>query len=232
MRLAMPLLLAETTRLNVATVTKCCMPHDEPVALSKRAKRPETVLNITASTELHSQAPQAAKFQASRRGDSVRPRRLLENGPAAPENHFTSEANLTSNVLNGADTRKPLSFTMLSSCRRVVASEGTAGANTTNVFAKSEASQQNLIQRAPIPQANRLIDTGQSDLCSTALSPLTGSEAGMRRLLASGFASQSGKTPSSWRLDRTNRRCTPNSSAIRTCRRSLSRYDDVLSPGG
>ncbi|MCC8954549.1 hypothetical protein H8B02_14165 [Bradyrhizobium sp. Pear77] len=144
MMLAMPLLLAETTRINLPAATKFRMPDDKRVALSKPAGRPETVLSVNASTELDSQGPQAATFQTFRSSDSIRPTGLLENAPAAPENHLTAAANSPSCAVNGAGTRKPSSITMLSICRRVVARRGTAEANTTDAVAIPQGAQPKL----------------------------------------------------------------------------------------
>ncbi|MCP1909940.1 hypothetical protein J2R96_002420 [Bradyrhizobium elkanii] len=145
MRFAMPLLLAETTRINVVALTRLRMPDDMRAILPRPLRRSENALSVNASTRFDSQGTQTAYFQAFRSGVSIRPIELLENAPVAPEIHLTTAAtNWASGVVNGAETRKPSSFTMLSIPRRIVARKGTGEANTTNAVAILQAVRPNL----------------------------------------------------------------------------------------
>ncbi|MCP3413436.1 MULTISPECIES: type 2 periplasmic-binding domain-containing protein [Bradyrhizobium] len=217
----MLIVLAEATGVNVATATKSCMPDDKLAGWSTEARRPETVSNIGASGDLYGHATQLATVQVFRSGDSIRPTGLHENGPAAPESRFSSAAS-TSNTIDENETRKPSSFTALS---RHIA----AWTNTMNAVAMPQPAR--LVQGAPAPQADRLIETGDPDYSSAALS-LTGHKAGMRWLLARRLIERSGRAFRSRRLDLTKRRYAPNLSANWMCRRSLRRFRGGLSPRG
>ncbi|SDF76711.1 hypothetical protein SAMN05216337_107222 [Bradyrhizobium brasilense] len=142
MRFAMPLLLAETTRINVVALTRLRMPDDMRAILPRPLRRSENALSVNASTRFDSQGTQTETFQAFRSSVSIRPIDLLENAPVAPEIHLTTAANWVSGVVNGAETRKPSSFTMLSIPRRIVARKGEA--NTTNAVAILQAMQPKL----------------------------------------------------------------------------------------
>ncbi|WP_456752483.1 hypothetical protein [Bradyrhizobium sp. USDA 4461] len=137
----MPLLLAETTRINVVAARRSRVPDGRGTTSPKPARRSELALSGNASTKLDSQGTQTATFQAFRSSDSIRPIEFLENAPVAPEIHLTTAANWASGVVNGAETREPSSFTMLSIRRRVVARRAAGEANTTNAVAILQAVQ-------------------------------------------------------------------------------------------
>jgi molybdate transport system substrate-binding protein len=174
---------------NVAVAANFAEPAREIAAAFRQRTGHEAVLSFGASGQFYTQITQGAPFQVFLSADENRPKKLVDDGLAVADSHYTYAIgklvlwSKTAGLVRGEETLKAATFARLSICNPMAAPYGAAAIETMRSLKVLEKLEPKLVEGATITQAFQFVETGNAELGFVALSQLAGRETGSRWLV-------------------------------------------------
>jgi len=184
---------AFAAQTNVAVPANFTDAAKEIAAAFKQKTGHDAVLSFGSSGQLYTQITQDAPFQIMLSADDARPKKLVDDGLAVPDSHFTYAIgklvlwSKNPNLVKGEATLTSGTFAKLSICNPVAAPYGAAAVETMKSLKLYDALQPKLVEGANITQAFQFVATGNAEIGFVALSQLRGNIGGSRWLVPQKF---------------------------------------------
>jgi molybdate transport system substrate-binding protein len=192
--LATPNAFAGST--NVAVAANFTDAAKEIAAKFKATTGHDAILSFGASGQFYTQIKESAPFQVFLSADDERPKKLVDEGLAAPESRFTYAIgklvlwSKDPNTVKGEETLKANAFNKLSIANPTAAPYGAAAVETLKALKLYDAVQPKIVMGNTISQAFQFADTGNAELGFVALSQLTGNAGGSRWMVPQNLYSE------------------------------------------
>lgn len=174
---------------NVAVAANFTDAAKEIATTFRQKTGHEAILSFGSSGQFQTQITQGAPFQVFLSADDARPRKLVDDGLAVADSHFTYAIgklvlwSKSPGFVKGEETLRYGAFAKLSICNPIAAPYGAAAVAAMKSLKLYETLQPRLVEGATITQAYQFVETGNAELGFVALSQLTASDAGSRWLV-------------------------------------------------